>query len=85
MIEKVIAIHSEHYGLVFCTATETFGLPRNSLLIQPFRTIREIWEMDYPEDGIHAHMMDILINKDKDGSLISFGTIKIHWSGWSNG
>lgn len=23
--------------------------------------------MDYPEDGIHAHMMDILIKKDKDG------------------
>lgn len=71
MIEKVIAVHSEHYGLVFCTATETWtpeefithlAIPHNSRY-----KIREIWEMDYPEDGIHAHMMDILINKDKDG------------------
>lgn len=73
MIEKVIAVHSEHYGLVFCTATETWtpdefithlAVPHNSRY-----KIREIWEMDYPEDGIHAHahMMDILIKKDKDG------------------
>ena len=71
MIERVIAVHSAYYDLVFCTATETWTVEEFiTHLMNPHDSrceIREIWEMDYPRDSGPAHMMDILINKDKDG------------------
>lgn len=72
MVERVIAVHSETYGLVFCTATATWTTEEFiSHLADPHEfcyEIREIWEADYPEDSSYSHMMDILINKDKNGT-----------------
>lgn len=72
MVEKVIAVHSERYGLVFCTATDTWTVEEFiSHLVDPHESryeIREIWEMDYPDDSGYKHMMDILIKKDKNGT-----------------
>ena len=71
MIKRVIAVHSENHGLMFCTATETWTVKDFiTHLANPHEDrydIREIWEVDYPEDSIHTHLMDILIEKDKDG------------------
>ena len=79
MVEKVIAVHSGTYGLVFCTATATWTVEEFiSHLADPHESryeIREIWEADYPEnsrdypkDCSYSHMMDILIEKDKNGT-----------------
>ena len=72
MVERVIAVHSEHYGLVFCTATETWTVEEFiTHLADPHEVcyeIREIWEVDYPEDSGYDRMLNILIEKDKYGT-----------------
>lgn len=68
MTKKVIAVHSVTHGLMFCTATESWTAKNFiSHLANPHEDrydIREIWELDYPD----PHMVNILIEKDKDGT-----------------
>lgn len=79
MVKRVIAVHSEYHGLVFCSPTETWTVEEFiTHLANPhedYYSIREIWEADYPEDSrdypkncSYSHMLNILIEKDKDGT-----------------
>ena len=72
MVKRVIAVHSEYHGWVFCSPTETWTVEEFiTHLANPhedYYSIREIWEADYPEDSDYNDMLNILIEKDKDGT-----------------
>ena len=72
MVKRVIAVHSEYHGLVFCSPIETWTVEEFiTHLANPhedYYSIREIWEADYPEDSGYNDMLNILIEKDKDGT-----------------
>ena len=72
MVKRVIAVHSEYHGLVFCSPTETWTVEEfiTHLVYShaDYYSIREISEAAYPENSGYYDMLNILIEKDKDGT-----------------